>query len=43
MSTEQEIRRCGGSWACCDGNCEECPEMHATYSNKTESEEQNGN
>ena len=31
-----KIRRCGGSFACCDGNCESCPAANTSTSNRTD-------
>ena len=32
----KKVRRCGNSWACCDGNCDSCPATHTSTTNRTE-------
>lgn len=29
------IRKCGGTWACCDGDCKNCSATTSTYTNNT--------
>ena len=38
MGEQAEIRKCGSSWACCDGDCVNCSAMTMTYSDRTEVE-----
>ena len=38
-----EIHRCGNSWVCCDGECENCLANNMTTSNRTEERRTDGN
>ena len=34
--TNMEIRRCGNSWVCCDGECDKCKANKIIYTDRAQ-------